>query len=229
MTLPQAPARTDVLVVGAGPAGAAAAAWAARGGRDVVLADAAVFPRDKTCGDGLTPRAIAELQLARTGRLGACAHDEPGPAGARVRADAAPALARRQPARLRLGGAAHGARRPPAHDGDEVRGGRRGRCPRGRRTTRRRPGGGGGLPAATASASRSAASSWWSPTESARRSARCWAASGTATRRTASPRGPTCARSAPTTSGSARTSSCATWTTRSCPATAGSSRSATAR
>jgi len=51
-----------VLVVGAGPAGAAAAAWAARGGADVVLADAAVFPRDKTCGDGLTPRAIGELQ-----------------------------------------------------------------------------------------------------------------------------------------------------------------------
>ncbi|PRY59364.1 geranylgeranyl reductase family protein [Knoellia remsis] len=56
------PERTDVLVVGAGPAGSAAAAWAARAGRDVVLADAAVFPRDKTCGDGLTPRAIAELQ-----------------------------------------------------------------------------------------------------------------------------------------------------------------------
>ena len=53
---------TDVLVVGAGPAGSAAAAWAARGGADVVLADAAVFPRDKTCGDGLTPRAIGELQ-----------------------------------------------------------------------------------------------------------------------------------------------------------------------
>ena len=57
-----APARTDVLVVGAGPAGSAAAAWAARAGRDVVLADAAVFPRDKTCGDGLTPRAIGELE-----------------------------------------------------------------------------------------------------------------------------------------------------------------------
>jgi geranylgeranyl reductase family protein len=56
------PAQTDVLVVGAGPAGSAAAAWAARAGADVVLADAAVFPRDKTCGDGLTPRAIAELQ-----------------------------------------------------------------------------------------------------------------------------------------------------------------------
>ena len=54
--------RTDVLVVGAGPAGSAAAAWAARAGLDVVLADAAVFPRDKTCGDGLTPRAIGELE-----------------------------------------------------------------------------------------------------------------------------------------------------------------------
>ena len=55
------PSSTDVLVVGAGPAGSGAAAWAARAGHDVVLADAAVFPRDKTCGDGLTPRAIAEL------------------------------------------------------------------------------------------------------------------------------------------------------------------------
>lgn len=52
---------TDVLVVGAGPAGSAAAAWAARHGREVLLADADVFPRDKPCGDGLTPRAIAEL------------------------------------------------------------------------------------------------------------------------------------------------------------------------
>ncbi|HLM06525.1 MAG TPA: geranylgeranyl reductase family protein [Blastococcus sp.] len=55
------PTATDVLVVGAGPAGSAAAAWAATAGHDVVLADAAVFPRDKACGDGLTPRAIAEL------------------------------------------------------------------------------------------------------------------------------------------------------------------------
>jgi geranylgeranyl reductase family protein len=56
------PAHADVLVVGAGPAGSAAAAWAARGGAEVVIADAAVFPRDKTCGDGLTPRAVGELQ-----------------------------------------------------------------------------------------------------------------------------------------------------------------------
>ena len=62
MTTAPIPARTDVLVVGAGPAGSAAAAWAARAGLDVVLADAAVFPRDKTCGDGLTPRAIGELE-----------------------------------------------------------------------------------------------------------------------------------------------------------------------
>jgi geranylgeranyl reductase family protein len=61
VTAPAAPTSTDVLVIGAGPAGAAAAAWAARAGHDVVLADAAVFPRDKTCGDGLTPRAVAEL------------------------------------------------------------------------------------------------------------------------------------------------------------------------
>ncbi|MEU0545959.1 geranylgeranyl reductase family protein [Nocardia sp. NPDC005978] len=56
------PAHADVLVVGAGPAGSAAAAWAARAGRDVLLTDSAVFPRDKTCGDGLTPRATAELE-----------------------------------------------------------------------------------------------------------------------------------------------------------------------
>jgi geranylgeranyl reductase family protein len=52
----------DVVVVGAGPAGSAAAAWAARAGRDVLVIDAASFPRDKPCGDGLTPRAVAELQ-----------------------------------------------------------------------------------------------------------------------------------------------------------------------
>ncbi|GAS88626.1 menaquinone reductase [Mycolicibacterium brisbanense] len=52
----------DVVVVGAGPAGSAAAAWAARSGRDVLVVDAAQFPRDKACGDGLTPRAVAELE-----------------------------------------------------------------------------------------------------------------------------------------------------------------------
>lgn len=55
------PSRTDVLVVGAGPAGSAAATWSARHGLDVLLLDAATYPRDKTCGDGLTPRAVGEL------------------------------------------------------------------------------------------------------------------------------------------------------------------------
>ena len=51
----------DLLVVGGGPAGSAAATWAARNGHEVILIDSAVFPRDKPCGDGLTPRAISEL------------------------------------------------------------------------------------------------------------------------------------------------------------------------
>ncbi|WP_236980969.1 MULTISPECIES: menaquinone reductase [Mycobacterium] len=54
--------QADVVVVGAGPAGSAAAAWAARAGRDVLVVDSASFPRDKACGDGLTPRAVAELR-----------------------------------------------------------------------------------------------------------------------------------------------------------------------
>jgi len=54
--------QSDVVVVGAGPAGSAAAAWVARSGRDVLVIDSAEFPRDKACGDGLTPRAIAELR-----------------------------------------------------------------------------------------------------------------------------------------------------------------------
>jgi menaquinone-9 beta-reductase len=61
MNAPLGPVDTDVLVVGAGPAGSSAAAWAARAGLDVTLVDAESFPRDKPCGDGLTPRAIAEL------------------------------------------------------------------------------------------------------------------------------------------------------------------------
>ncbi|MCV7345340.1 menaquinone reductase [Mycolicibacterium rhodesiae] len=54
--------RSDVVIVGAGPAGSAAAAWAARRGHEVLVIDAAEFPRDKPCGDGLTPRAVLELQ-----------------------------------------------------------------------------------------------------------------------------------------------------------------------
>ena len=52
----------DVLVVGAGPAGTAAAIELQRGGRHVVVVDKAVFPRDKCCGDGLTTLALRELE-----------------------------------------------------------------------------------------------------------------------------------------------------------------------
>ena len=56
------PARCDVLVVGAGPAGSAAAKWLARAGREVLLVDQHAFPRDKVCGDGLIPDAHAALR-----------------------------------------------------------------------------------------------------------------------------------------------------------------------
>ncbi|HEV2786815.1 MAG TPA: FAD-dependent oxidoreductase, partial [Solirubrobacteraceae bacterium] len=51
----------DVVIVGAGPAGATAAAHLADAGRDVVLIDKEAFPREKVCGDGLTPRAVQQL------------------------------------------------------------------------------------------------------------------------------------------------------------------------
>jgi len=52
---------TDVLVVGGGPGGAAAAYYLARHGLDVTVVERSSFPREKVCGDGLTPRSVAAL------------------------------------------------------------------------------------------------------------------------------------------------------------------------
>ena len=54
--------RVDVAVIGAGPAGTAAAIQAARRGASVVVFEKAARGRDKVCGDGLTPRAVAALE-----------------------------------------------------------------------------------------------------------------------------------------------------------------------
>jgi geranylgeranyl reductase family protein len=56
------PTSCDVLVIGAGPAGSACAQRLARAGLSVLLADQHAFPRDKTCGDGLIPDALAALR-----------------------------------------------------------------------------------------------------------------------------------------------------------------------
>jgi menaquinone-9 beta-reductase len=82
----------DALIVGAGPGGSAAAHFLAKRGLDVLLLDKSTFPRDKTCGDGLTPRALRVLDemgiladVARHGRRIA-GYEVVAPNGRRTRA-----------------------------------------------------------------------------------------------------------------------------------------------
>ncbi|MHB1873741.1 MAG: FAD-dependent oxidoreductase, partial [Streptosporangiaceae bacterium] len=51
----------DVIIVGAGPAGSTTAYYLASAGLDVLVLEKTSFPREKVCGDGLTPRAIRAL------------------------------------------------------------------------------------------------------------------------------------------------------------------------
>ena len=63
----------DVLVIGAGPSGSSCAYWLAKAGHDVVLVERKAFPREKTCGDGLTPRSVRQLQdMGLAPELAAC-------------------------------------------------------------------------------------------------------------------------------------------------------------
>jgi geranylgeranyl reductase family protein len=59
--LMSAPTAADVIVVGAGPAGSSAAYWLANAGLDVLMLEKTAFPREKVCGDGLTPRGTRAL------------------------------------------------------------------------------------------------------------------------------------------------------------------------
>jgi len=51
----------DVIVVGAGPAGSTTAYYLAQAGLDVLMLEKSTFPREKVCGDGLTPRGVRAL------------------------------------------------------------------------------------------------------------------------------------------------------------------------
>jgi geranylgeranyl reductase family protein len=54
--------RCEVLVIGGGPSGSACAYWLASAGHDVVMVERKKYPREKTCGDGLTPRSVRQLE-----------------------------------------------------------------------------------------------------------------------------------------------------------------------
>jgi len=82
---------TDVLIVGAGPAGSASAAFLARRGLDVVAVDRAAFPRDKACSEYLSPEAVRVLDrlgvvpdLERAGARPLAGTVVRGPRGARL-------------------------------------------------------------------------------------------------------------------------------------------------
>ncbi|MDQ6615463.1 MAG: geranylgeranyl reductase family protein [Actinomycetota bacterium] len=62
--------RVDALIIGGGPSGAACAYWLAEAGHEVLLVEKKRYPREKTCGDGLTPRSVRQLyDLGLAGEL----------------------------------------------------------------------------------------------------------------------------------------------------------------
>jgi len=61
VSAPRQTLEADVLIIGGGPAGAAAGFWLAQQGHRPVIVERKHFPREKTCGDGLTPRAVKQI------------------------------------------------------------------------------------------------------------------------------------------------------------------------
>ena len=69
----------DVVIVGGGPSGSACAYWLAQAGWSVCLIEKKLFPREKTCGDGLTPRAVYQLsEMGLEGIVAANGHQYKG-------------------------------------------------------------------------------------------------------------------------------------------------------
>ena len=142
MTRTTADARqADVIVVGAGPAGASAAYHLAEAGVDVLLLEKSAFPRDKICGDGLTPRAVRQLIAMGIDLDAPGLAAQPGPAHRRCRPPARAAVARAgQLPRLRHGPHPLRPRRDPGPARREGRraahGAHRGHRPRLRRAHR---------------------------------------------------------------------------------------------
>ena len=69
----------DVVVVGGGPSGSACAYWLAQAGWSVCLVEKKHFPREKTCGDGLTPRSVYQLsEMGLEGIVAANGHQYNG-------------------------------------------------------------------------------------------------------------------------------------------------------
>ncbi|MEE3208282.1 MAG: FAD-dependent monooxygenase, partial [Candidatus Thermoplasmatota archaeon] len=72
---PASGSRFDIIVVGGGPGGAAAAGYAALAGHRVLLLDKAIWPRDKTCGDAVGGKSLSHVEeLGVLERLEASPH-----------------------------------------------------------------------------------------------------------------------------------------------------------
>src|SRR2546422_11100548 len=100
--MPGARPRADVVVVGAGPAGAATAILLAGAGHAVTLLDRARFPRDKICGEYLSPEASRILD--RLGALKAVEAGAPPPPGMRTPAPPRPPVGGGRPRERRWRG-----------------------------------------------------------------------------------------------------------------------------